>query len=97
MTTPYRPIDLLPALTPATFTIRDIPNSYHPLVVSSDPSSPEAILSYKASKLEKQLAVDTKYDAIVERFCMPSDANLTTVLLVGVLITATIAALGIRR
>lgn len=41
---------------------------HQPLVVSPDSKSPEAVLSRNASTIEKQMAVDTKYDAIVERF-----------------------------
>ncbi len=97
MTTPYRPIDALPPLTPAIYTIRDVPTTAHPVVVSADSSSPEALISYKASQIEKQLAVDTKYDAIVERFCSGGRPSPTMLLLLSVIVLGTVASLGMQR
>jgi hypothetical protein len=48
-------------------------------VVSSDSNSEEAILMRQAKALEAQAAVDTKYDAIVERFINPQPISLPLV------------------
>jgi hypothetical protein len=48
-------------------------------VVSSDSNSTEAILMREAKALESQAAVDTKYDAVVERFIVPEPISLPLV------------------
>jgi hypothetical protein len=58
-------IQTLSSRTPPT---KETALIHQPIVISPDSKSPEAELSRKASQIEKQMAVDTKYDATIERF-----------------------------
>jgi hypothetical protein len=49
-------------------TLKKIDSIIYPPVVSNDSQSPEAKLMREAKAIESQAAVDTKYDAIMERF-----------------------------
>lgn len=63
-------------LSPATTLQQPMPLLHQATVISADSKSPEAILSRQADQINKQMAVDTKYDAIVERFSSDSDDAL---------------------
>jgi hypothetical protein len=62
-------------------------------VVSSDSNSAEAILMREAKALEAQAAIDTKYDAKVERFSNPEPISLPLVTLAVSLSLFAVAAL----
>jgi hypothetical protein len=64
-------------------------------VVSADSSSPEAILMRDAKELEAQAAIDTKYDAVVERFEVENTPISKSLL--GLTILLGIVALYVRR
>jgi hypothetical protein len=84
----------LSPLSPATTLQQPMPLLHQATVVSADSKSPEAILSRQADQINKQMAVDTKYDAIVERFCVMNTMQNGSLLLIAVL---GILAIGILK
>jgi hypothetical protein len=83
----------LTPLSPATTLQQQMPLLHQATVVSADSKSPEAILSRQADQINKQMAVDTKYDAIVERFCVMNTMQNASLFLIAALGILTIGIL----